>query len=520
MRFSNVNNGGDELSEIISNIPNEILVVGCLYKQPDLFVEYGHHTKSKYDFSDEAARFFYDIAEIIYTTRSEKINKTVVTTFVVEDSERFSQYKRFGGWDILSKWIDLAIVDNFKNYFQVLKKYSLLREYQRNGFNVEKIINHKRFESFSALDIYKLVRGKVDRINTVILSNEEAEKLNAKTTDTILQCLQAPDQGIPYPFQEWNEMFRGMRLGTMVAIGLLSNAGKSRLLFKLICYTALVQRQKVLVLLNEMQIHEMRYALITTVINNPEYEALHGIKLTKKEREITLGLYKDDEGNYISRKTDKDGNFTETFDEYISRLDSTSDEFRKIKAITAWIDEMSEGVIYAKDVTSSYDDASLKFEIRKACLVNGVQYVAYDTLKPYKDTIGDWSAFKTTATILSELSKELNICLLTTFQLTDDAQLIDPIDLTSNQIANCKQIIHLVDTMVVFAEVKKTNYGKYVYYVYDENWGSPSSKTLNQSKRYYICNTLKNRAGNKMKLLFEIQLDYNHWFSLGEVSRK
>ena len=35
--------------ELISNIPNEILFVGAIYKHPDYLVEYGHYVKSKYD---------------------------------------------------------------------------------------------------------------------------------------------------------------------------------------------------------------------------------------------------------------------------------------------------------------------------------------------------------------------------------------------------------------------------------------------------------------------------------------
>lgn len=44
--------------ELISNIPNEILFVGAIYKHPDYLVEYGHYVKSKYDFADEATKFF------------------------------------------------------------------------------------------------------------------------------------------------------------------------------------------------------------------------------------------------------------------------------------------------------------------------------------------------------------------------------------------------------------------------------------------------------------------------------
>lgn len=44
--------------DIITNVPTEVLFVGCIYKQPDLLVNYGQYIRSKYDFSDEVTRFF------------------------------------------------------------------------------------------------------------------------------------------------------------------------------------------------------------------------------------------------------------------------------------------------------------------------------------------------------------------------------------------------------------------------------------------------------------------------------
>ena len=47
---------------------------------------------------------------------------------MAEDQERLSLYKKYGGWKTLEDWMNLAVVDNFQGYFEVLKKFSLLRE--------------------------------------------------------------------------------------------------------------------------------------------------------------------------------------------------------------------------------------------------------------------------------------------------------------------------------------------------------------------------------------------------------
>lgn len=505
--------------DIVANITNEILVVGSLFKKPDLIVEYSHHIRSKYDFHDEVTKFFYDNLEIIYKTRSQNFNQSVLSTYMSQDEERLSLYRTYGGWGTISKWMELSEVDNFKKYFDVLKKFSLLREYQRNGFDISKIVNHKNFELFSPSDIYRAIRTKADRIQTVILTNEESELLNTNIKKTLLHCMETPDLGLQLPFPTMNDMTRGMKKKSVMAVGMLSNAGKSRYMTKLIAYVTLVLKEKVFVLLNEMTVEEIRYALITTVINNVEFQQLHGLKVNKKERELTLGLYKDKNGNFIEPMKDEWGDVTETIEEFAMRVAENSEEYNKIMKIADWIEQETNGLILCKDVSSSYDDKTLEFEIRKAKLTQGIDYFFYDTFKNDLATTGDWSAMKVTATKLTELSKELDMFGYLSIQLTDDANHILPNELTSSNIANCKSIKHVLHTLFLFKEIQKSEYVKYGY-ISNSDWGNGSIHPLNENKRYYCCNTDKNRFGRKCKLLFEVDLDLNIWMEVGELVKR
>lgn len=313
--------------EAIRNTTNEIMFVGAIYKQPDLLVDFDSHVRKKYDFFDEATRFFYSCASVMYSTRTQDFNKTSILTFMAEDESRLAKYKEFKGYTTIQNYMQLANPKDAKNYFQILKKFSLLREYQRNGFNIEGIVKHPKFELFTANDIYSLIRGKADRINTIILTNQEYVVLNQNMVQTVNHCLETPDMGLTIPFPIMNELFRGFKLGTMMCTGMLSNAGKSRFMFKLIAYIALVKKQNVVVLLNEMSVDEMRFCLLTTVANNPEFQELHGVHFTKQEREITLGLYQDVKGDFIYREKGEDGCFTETIERYIERVGKQSEEY-------------------------------------------------------------------------------------------------------------------------------------------------------------------------------------------------
>ena len=506
--------------EEISSVPTEVLFVGSIYKEPDLLINYSQYMRSKYDFSDEVTRFFYDSAEIIYKNRTQTFNKTTILTYFSEEPERLSTFKKYGGWKTLESWIKLAITSDFDTYYNTVKKYSLLREYHRNGYDVSKIMQHKKFEQFSASDIYRLVRGKVDRIHTVILTNQEAEILNSHIKDTLISNMEKPDLGTPLPFAILNDIFRGCKFGSTMAVGMLSNAGKSRFMTKIIAYLTLVQHERVFVMLNEMGVDDLRKCLITTVINNEEFQKLHGIKLTKPEKELALGLYKDKNGEYIYRKTDENGEFTETMEEYVQRVADNSAEYNKIMQIANWIESETNELILVKDMASGYDDKTLEFEIRKANLTHGAKYFFYDTCKQDVMDTGDWAALKATTTKLTDLAKQLNMFGYLSIQLTDDTEFCEPDKLTSNNIANAKQIKHIIWTMALFKEINSGDFHKYRYVQHDEQWGKDIECELKVGKRYYVANVDKNRFGCKKKVLFEVDLDLNTWVEVGELRRK
>lgn len=502
----------------IKNIQNEILLVGSLYKSPDLYVSWGQYIRSKYDFDDEATRFFYDTFELMYKTFAQSIDENKVNTFMSQDKDRLKTYKTFGAYKLISQWMALSDTEDFKNYFNIVKKYSLVREYQRNGYPVQKILQHKKFNEMTANDIYKLIRAKADKISTVILANEESIILNENTEATISKFLIKPQMGLEIPYQSMNEMFRGCRLGKVIFNGFLSNEGKTRNLMKLMAYITLVKNEKFLLLSNEMDEDDLRSALITTVVNNIEFKELHGVNIIKPEREIVLGQYKDDFGKFIERECDSFGDFIESEEEYVSKVHKNSSEYRSILEIGKWIDSKRDKQIFFKDVGNDYSDQTLEFEYRKHNIVHGVKYGGYDTMKGYGTD--DWQSVKQTATALKELMKDIKMFLWAVFQLTDDTVWTDIFQLSSNNIANAKQMKHVVDILTIGKRIAKEDYKKYQY-ISNTDWGNPQPKELDINKTWYCIVTDKNRGGAKDKiLLFEVDLNFNTWYEVGYLVKR
>lgn len=510
----------DESKLLDTNVSSEICFVGALLKQPDLIVNYSNFMRSKYDLSDPAVKFFYDSFETYYLTFSQTIDETKMNVFMSQNEERLKLYKQYKGWKTLQRYMSLADENDIKNYFNTVKKYSLVREYGRNGFPVEKILSHKNFDKMTPSDIYRIIRTKADKINTVINAGEEAVELTNKNSSQIDKYLEKPSFGLPFPWYMYNESFLGLRETKVLFEGFLSNEGKTRKLILLAAYVALVQNENFFIMSNEMDEEDLRSCLITTVINNKEFQELHGVKMIKPEKEIVLGVYHDKNGEIIRRKIDDDGIYIESNEDYIKRIKDTSDEYWNVKKVTDWIDSKErKGKVMFKDVEDDYSAERIEFELRKAKMVQNIKYYGYDTLKGYNTD--DWSQIKQFATKLKGLTKELRMSGYTVFQLTDDTVFTDIFSLSSNNIANAKQIKHVADILNLGKKLNKDEYHKYQMVLEVDSWGELIVEDLDLKKQYFCIKIDKNRAGDKDKImLFEFDLNLNIWNNVGYIIKK
>ena len=502
-----------------TNVQSELLFCGCLFKSPDLYLSYGESTRSKYDLSDKATRFFYDFFEDYYLTFSQTVSENKCNNFASQNTERLKQYKAYGGWRTIRDMMELSDPDDFKNVYNTIKKYSLIREYDRQGFPAEKILSHKDFQHLTANDVYRIMRSKADKINTVINVIDEPVVLTKGVAKVVDSYLLTPQFGVQTHWQGYNEYFRGLLPGNVLFQGFLSNEGKSRNLVNLIAYTTLVKKQKFMMLSTEMTEMAIKNCLITTVLNCKEFKELHGVELMKPEKEITMGLYRDNKTHeFIYRLKDDNGNFLESEEDFLKRI-RESKEYQDVSKVAQWMEEQMEGRFYFNDITSDYSDEAIELEIRRAKLVYNCQCFAVDTLKAWGAE--DWVKVKATATKIVELGKELNLFGVCTFQLTDATVFDSVFDLSSNNISAAKGIKQPVDLLTLGKKIKPEEYNDYQYLAYDESWGDEVAYDLDPKRKFFAIKIDKNRLAERDKiLLFDYDLNYNTWENIGTLIRK
>jgi hypothetical protein len=162
---------------------------------------------------------------------------------------------------------------------------------------------------------------------------------------------------------------------------------------------------------------------------------------------------------------------------------------------------------------NQFDARTLKRQIKRHKLKNCNHFV-YDTLKAPDH---DWQSFVKTGDMLKEISKDLDVGIWATFQLTDDSLFNDM--LNSQAIASGKHIKHIADGLFMYRPMFRDEYDKFEVIIPDDGFNGERQEILDRSHIYYIGWVDKNRGGkDKDRLLFRVDKGKNYWEEVGVLT--
>lgn len=381
----------------------------------------------------------------------------------------------------------------------------------------EKVVEIRNYELYDKMSVEE-VESAVEQVTAT--EKFKRAVLNKGLTEFLETGENNLTTGIPLPFERLSKEFKGLRKGETMAVAMPSNSGKSRFTINLVANLSLVHKKRVLVISNEMSEEKMKLCLMTTIINDPEIQKIHGKKLHKTEGELLEFKFRADEGSDV--KTDEDGFILqedgESRADFVKRLAKISKEFRDTIAVTDWIDKEINNSIYFINITDHTND-ELQKVIMNYYYMKHIEYIFYDTLKTDTEHIGNGEEVKKTATILSNLAQNFNMFIFSTLQLTETATW--PINLTINDLQASRTVKEVLDTLCLIKQINHENYKDYEYSIEEmDEKCYDLIKYDDPDVRYYACVVDKNRAGAKPKLLFRLNLAYNRWEELGYLKLK
>ena len=379
---------------------------------------------------------------------------------------------------------------------------------------IAEILDYELYEQMTAEDVKNTIEQvtATEKFKRAVLNNSLTEFLvNGDNTLT---------NGLYIPFNILSSVFKGIRKGETSAFAMPSNSGKSRFIINLATFIAIVHQKKVLIISNEMSEEKMKLCLITTLINSPGIQKVHGLKVKISEGELLDFKFRPDDPSSV--KVDENGYVVKEEGEnqhaFAKRLLNISTQFKMVTKITSWYNSKCKNSIYFIDITD-HTNEELKKVIMNYYYKEHIEYVFYDTLKTDIDNIGIGEELKKTATILSNLAQNFNMFIGSTLQLSETAT--DPINLSVNDMAVSRTVKEVLDTLCLFKQIHNEDLDRYQYSLNEtDEKVFELEKFKDPDVRYYSCVVDKNRAGAKPKLLFRLNLAYNYWEELGYLRLK
>ena len=216
-------------------------VIGCLMKNPLLFLEYMDIYPT--DFDEKVIRICFIIIKKLYDEGATVLTPIEVDQEVEKYANSAEIYKRDGGLEFLKTAYELAELSNFNMYYTRFKKYSLLRRLKKEKYDISefyvddkdiddplKALNiQEHFDQSSIEEILNAVEGKYNIIRNEFLNGGKMKGDPAEGISTLIEELQkSPNIGPSLEGKIFSSACRGAREGCFYLKSASTNAGKTR----------------------------------------------------------------------------------------------------------------------------------------------------------------------------------------------------------------------------------------------------------------------------------------------------
>ena len=381
-------------------------ILGCLMKKPQLLSEIDKYSFILTDFSTRFERSIFMAIEGLYRNGATKIQPIDIENFLESDQVSAKVFKDKNGIEYLQDIIELSEVDNFDFYYNRFKKFNLLKDLKKQGFDVsefycEDLTNPKSEEinqAFNFLfpkDITDAVRKKLLGIEAKYETTDEVEIETAATgmSSLVDELGAAYEIGMPVQGNIYNQVIDGAKKGTLTIRSAASGVGKTSNAIADACYLA----------------YPFRYNSITCEweqVGNSERVLFIVTEQRFKEVRLMILAYLTD----INRSRFKYADFSER-------------ESAVIEQAIHLMKKYEDNLILVKMPNPTIE--SVKTIVRENCIVYDVGYVFYDYIFIGPSLLNEFKGFALRndevllmfATALKDLAVELDVAMFTSTQL-------------------------------------------------------------------------------------------------------
>lgn len=217
-------------------------ILGCLLKNPYILSQTDKYVLNADDFHDKLDKYLFSTIYNLYMGGIEKIGIVDIENYMKDFAGPKAIYDKYNGAEYLQDAIELSKEDNFHYYYNRFKKLSLLRQLQKDGYNIDKIycenpfaenaaeIN-ENFEELTTLEILNSFKKDLAKLenNFTAGTGTEAKTASSGLRDLLVKLKETPDIGCALQGKIFNTVTRGARKGKYYLRSGSSGFGKALL---------------------------------------------------------------------------------------------------------------------------------------------------------------------------------------------------------------------------------------------------------------------------------------------------
>lgn len=297
---------------------NTIYQVLCgLMLNPSYLMDSEKYNLSTDDFSSLLEKYIFAAIYNLQRNGAQSINIVDIDNYFDAHSEAKDLFERSNGIEILQDALDIVQPDNFPFYYQRLKKFNIIKDIKRMGFDTsqlycEDLANPKaaeindNFENMQVEEIFMFYKRKIMGVESKYQSGSSRPSVEASSgiRELIKNMKVHPEVGSRLQGQDFNTICRGARKGKFYIRTMASGVGKTRAAVGDACMLAYPIRynslkhiweltgatEKTLFIATEQKLEEIQTLILAYLTDLNEETILYGYYTEEEEERVEKAI--------------------------------------------------------------------------------------------------------------------------------------------------------------------------------------------------------------------------------------
>lgn len=304
------------MSNIVENREIAGQLLGCLIQEPTLIIN-AEKTVTHEDFAFAGHKILFGVLQNLYMNGIVDININEIANYVDTQPSTKTMFDHFKCMELYHNLPKNANIANYEYYFDITRKFTLLRELQKYNFDIshwyvpsQQLLDFelrerkmKELENATIQDIIHSFSNDINFIESKFIDNKSLgfAALGGDLAELMAELEEAPAQGFKLQADMINTIVRGGRPSKVYLYSAPSSVGKSRYFlgqaaamsmpltysWQKLCWEQTGGNHKVLFITTELERDELQTMLLAYVTNLNEDHILNGGQtLNAEQREV------------------------------------------------------------------------------------------------------------------------------------------------------------------------------------------------------------------------------------------